>query len=46
MPSGAGIETTIECIAYKICSAKTVLHKIYHKESYSSHPLPVILAAK
>ena len=46
MPSGAGLETTVEYIPYHICSAKTVLHKVYHNENYPSHLLlPLIPAA-
>ncbi|MCC6473454.1 MAG: CocE/NonD family hydrolase [Burkholderiales bacterium] len=47
MPSGAGLETTVEYIPYHICSSKTVLHKIYHNDRYPSHLLlPLIPAGK
>ncbi len=43
LPSGAGLQTSVEYVPYHICSSGTVLHKIYHNDKYPSHLLlPVI----
>jgi predicted acyl esterase len=46
LPTGVAGATNAEYVPYHICSAKTVLHKIYHDADHPSHLLlPVIPGA-
>jgi putative CocE/NonD family hydrolase len=43
LPSGSGFGNNCEYVPYHICSSKTVVHKIFHNDSYPSHLLlPII----
>lgn len=45
LPSGVGFGNNTEYVPYRICSSRTVTHKIFHNARYPSHLLLPIIPA-